>query len=177
MAIQDLSKIKTFIFIDEVKTSLSSVGLDNSFYYFGVSCPKEKVVLVEREFKELCLPLTKRFHAIDCYKAKSINHDLLSGITNLIIQERLFCHCFLYEKGRFFEASKHFLNTIGNEEFKRRKGNWEFQALFYFIQTLDDYLETNQDVLKAPVCLFFDRGLYGLKHNEDIDIHSVSTLR
>lgn len=173
MALQNFSLIQTFIFIDEVKTSISGGGLDNSFYYFAVSCPKGKVVSVERKFKALYTPFSKRFHAIELYKAKNINYALLDGITNLIIEERLLCHCFRYDKDRFFEATKKFLNTIGNEEFRKRSSNWEFQALFYFVQTLDEYLNANQTVLETPACLFFDRNIYGLKNDEDIDIHSV----
>lgn len=168
-----LDAIKTFLFIDEVKNSRLNGDLDDSFYYFAVAVPKLKLLNVTQQFEVLRIGLIKGFHAKDQYKLKRINTDLLNNMTEMMLTNDLFSFCFKYDKDRFYDLSKKYLPAINNFEIQAKINNWEFQAFFYFVQTLDNCFKNKEANLEFPVCLFADRGIYGLDDDQDIDIDSV----
>lgn len=49
----ELENVKSFLFVDEVKNSITNKDSDNSFYYFAVAVPKSKIAEINNTFNTL----------------------------------------------------------------------------------------------------------------------------
>lgn len=166
-----LAKVKSILFVDEIKFSKNNKDVDDSFYFIGVLTKMEALKEVREKYMRLTKDLVKGFHATKAYKKKAPNAELMQGLTKLIIEYKLKCMVFKYDKERLYSASKRHLTNLSFEESGKFK-NHEFQALFYFIQVLDLYLNTKLNEIETPLRVYFDRGIYGVKRQEEFEVNS-----
>ncbi|MVZ62796.1 hypothetical protein [Sphingobacterium humi] len=162
-----LENIKTFIFCDETKFYKNNGDIEDEIYYFGISCKTELVSVIHKSLNNLYSNYrlqTKVFHATTVFKEKYPRKALMNDLTNLILHHKLDCFCFKYIKNKLFDKTK-ILNKFNNPilDFNRV----EFQALFYFVTSLNVYLkQQNTQLLKKEIGMFFDRNVYGVKDTE-----------
>ncbi|TAL33130.1 MAG: hypothetical protein EPN93_13915 [Spirochaetes bacterium] len=165
-----LENIKSYIFIDETKFNTLNNDIDNSLYYFGIIVPKEIITKIETDFLNLINHSHKGFHAKDEYKEKNVNSDLMKAMTDLIINNKLICLAFKYDKDFLYEKTK-ILKRLNFEV--NRLNNHEFQALFWFIQVVEFYFNTKLiEKINFPLLAFFDRGVYGINEIEGKQLDS-----
>lgn len=166
-----LSKIKSILFVDEIKFSKNNNDVDDSFYFIGVLVKMESLAEIREKFGGISNNLEKGFHATKVYKTKAPNTELMDNLTSLIIDYNLKCLVFKYDRERFYDLTKkHLLNLDFGE--KEKFKNHEFQALFYFMQVLELYLQTKLKQIETPVRIYFDRGIYGVKNHEEFEFDS-----
>lgn len=162
-----INDVKTFIFCDETKFYANDGNVEDEIYYFGISCEKEIVPTIDNSLKEIYLKhrlQTKIFHATTVFKERSPRKALMNDLTELIVKYRLQCFCFKYVKRRLFDITK-VLTKFNNDILQFNHG--EFQALFYFVTSLNIYLkQQNTQLLKKEIGMFFDRNVYGVKDTE-----------
>ena len=163
--------MKSILFVDEIKFSLKNNDADDSFYFIGVLVKMESLKEVREKYNSVTSDLLKGFHATKIYKKKAPNVDLMRDLTNLITDFNLKCLVFKYDKDRLFSVTKKHLVNLKFDESQKFK-NHEFQALFYFIQVLDLYLNTQLKEVDTPLRVYFDRGIYGVKNHEEFEINS-----
>lgn len=167
-----LKNIKSILFVDEIKFSKKNKDADDSFYFIGVLAKMESLKEIREKYKNITKDLVKGFHATKVYKKKAPNTELMEGLTELIIENKLKCLVFKYIKERLYNISKEHLVNLPFEESEKFK-NHEFQALFYFIQVLDFYLNNKLNNVETPLRIYFDRGIYGVKKkNEEFNVIS-----
>jgi len=165
-----LENINSYIFIDETKFNTTNNDIDNSFYYFGVIVPKEILSKIESEFLNLINHSPKGFHAKNEYKEKNVNINLMRGMNDLIIDNKLKCLTFRYDRDILFEKTKNMKRLNFEVE---KFNNHEFQALFWFIQVSEFYFNTNLiENIHFPLLAFFDRGVYGKNEIEGKKLES-----
>lgn len=169
--IDQLVKIKTILFVDEIKFSKKNNDADDSHYLIGVLVKIESLKVVREKFGAITANLSKGFHASKLYKKKAPNTELMKELTDLISDYNLKCFVFKYDKKKLYEPTKKHLINLGFEESEKFK-NHEFQALFYFIQSLDLYLNIKLNKIDTPMKIFFDRGVYGVKEDEVFEVDS-----
>lgn len=165
-----LENIKSYIFIDETKFNILNNDIDNSLYYFGIIVPKEIITKIETEFIKLINHSPRGFHAKDEYKEKKVNSNLMKSMTDLIINNKLICLAFKYDKEFLYEKTR-ILKRLNFEV--NRLNNHEFQALFWFIQVAEFYFNTKLiENINFPLLAFFDRGVYGQNEIEGKELNS-----
>lgn len=170
----ELDDIQTFLLCDESKFYIQNGDIEDAIFYFSVSLPKNLVAVVNNKFRnslDSSRVKKKVFHATEIFKPKRPRENLIEALTQIIIQYRLHCFCFKYPKNTLYDASKN-LNYLNNDiiDFNRD----EFQALFYFVTTLNTYLRDEKpELLDQKIQMYFDRNVYGLKD----DIEGFKFLR
>ena len=166
-----LKNIKSLLFVDEIKFSKNNNDIDDSFYFIGVLVDINSVFSVQEKFESLTSDLQKGFHATRAYRTKNPNSELMNNLTELIIRNKLKCLVFKYDKNKFYDSTKTFGSNSNFQEKKKFK-NHEFQALFYFMQTLEHYLHSSLDFVETPLRIYFDRGIYGVKQHDEFEFDS-----
>jgi hypothetical protein len=154
--------IETILFCDESKFYINNGDAEDAIYYFGIAVDKRKVPSVDREIKEIIKKhkiKTEVFHATTIFKEDRPRSPFMDDFTKIIINNRLHCFCHKYSKSLLFEATKN-LMKFNNDILKF--DNVEFQALFYFLNTLNIYLkDTKPKLVKREILMYFDRNVYG----------------
>ena len=166
-----LSKIKSLLFVDETKFSKKNNDSDDSFYFIGILVKMGSLGDVREKYRAITANLTKGFHATKVYKAKAPNTELMENMTRLMVDYKLKCFVFKYDKQRIYKSTKKHLINLTFEE-KEKFKNPEFQALFYFIQVVELYLQTKLNHIETPLRIYFDRGIYGVKNHEEFEVDS-----
>ena len=164
----ELDDINTILLCDETKFYLKNGDVEDAIFYFGISVPKDLVAVINKDFKDALdqVRLKKAvFHATEIFRTTRPREKLIEALTQIIIKYRLQCFCFKYPKNLLFHASKN-LNYLNNDIIDFNKD--EFQALFYFVTTLNTYIRDEKPaLLKQKIQMYFDRNVYGLQ--DDIE--------
>lgn len=164
----ELDDVNTILLCDETKFYLKNGDVEDAIFYFGVSVPKNLVAIVNEGFKNaLDETRVKKavFHATEIFRPKRPREKLIESLTQIIIKYRLQCFCFKYPKTLLFNASKN-LNYLNNDIIDFNNG--EFQALFYFVTTLNTYIRDEKPaLLEQKIQMYFDRNVYGTQ--DDIE--------
>ncbi|MCB9227677.1 MAG: hypothetical protein H6578_10985 [Chitinophagales bacterium] len=169
-----LKGVSTILFCDETKFHKNNGDLENEIYYFGISCKKEHIQKINYQLNSLYSKhklQTKIFHSTTIFKEKRPRTLLIQDLTDLIIDNQLICFCYKYLEPRLFDPTK-ILNKFNNDILDFNKV--EFQALFYFITTLNTYLRDIAPMLIAKeISMYFDRNVYGKKDVEAFNFPSA----
>lgn len=162
-----MDDIQTLVFCDETKFHTNDGDIEDSIYYFGVSALKSQVRTVHNRLNAALKNnrvKTEVFHSSTLFREKRPRIELLNEIKDIIIEQNLKCFCFRYPRSVLFSASKS-LNHHNNEIIDFNKV--EFQALFYFLITLNTYLvDLHPNLLEKEIAMYFDRNVYGVKEIE-----------
>jgi hypothetical protein len=168
-----LKGINTLIFCDETKFYKNNGDLEDEIYYFGVACGKEQVPEINDQLKKLYLKhklQTKVFHATTIFRETRPRDLLIQDLTDLIIDNKLYCFCYKYFQTRLFNATK-ILNKFNSDILDFNKA--EFQALFYYITTLNTYLrDFTPKLFEKEISMYFDRNVYGKEDTEAFNFPS-----
>ncbi len=160
--------VRTFIFCDETKFYINNGDAEDAFFYVGIAVPKPIVHLVSQDLKKLFtidFPLKTHFHSTTIFREKRPRELLMEAITDLLIKYRLKCFCFKYLNRVLFEPTKH-LNYLNDDDIINFN-NADFQALFYFVTSLNTYIRDEKPgLIKARAYMFFDRFVYGSADTE-----------
>lgn len=108
----ELENVRNFLFVDEVKNSITNKDGDNSFYYFAVAVPKSKIDEISKAFNALTYHLPNGFHAKKHYKPSCLDLELLNGLTDMFVNFHLPTICFRYDKDLLDRLSKQYLKNI-----------------------------------------------------------------
>ncbi len=162
-----LKDVETFIFCDETKFNIANNDKEDAIYYFGIIVLKDNVRKVHEQIKEVLQRhkvKSKIYHSTKVFRESRPRLNLMDDLVQVIIQNRLKCFCYKYEKNNFFETTR-ILNKFNNDILDFNKS--EFQALFYFLTILNTYLRDEKpNLLKREIVMYFDRNVYGI---EDIE--------
>lgn len=168
-----LPGLETFILCDETKFSLNDGDAEDAIYYFGVAIERSKVSDINRQLEEIKLRYrikTHTLHASTLFRGDRDRTEIMTALTRLIIDNKLLCFCYRYDRALFFESTK-VLSKFNNEILNFNKA--EFQAVFYFVSMLNTFLKEEQpQLLKSGIMLFFDRNYYGKKEIESFNFPS-----
>ncbi|WP_397447750.1 hypothetical protein [Polaribacter sp. R77954] len=94
----------------------------------------------------------------------------MDDLTDFIINNNLQCFQHKYKKNDLFNKAK-LLEKYNNEIIDFNKV--EFQALFFFMTTLNLYVKDfNPNLLKNKISMYFDRNVYGTKETESFKFPS-----
>jgi hypothetical protein len=164
---EPLKDIETILFCDETKFSTNNGDVEDAIYYFGISVLKTDVPKISKEFKDLLIKhriKTPTFHSTTVFKKGKGRQGLMEDLTKMFISYRLYCFCVKYEKSWMLEPTRN-LNFLNSDiiDFNSQ----EFQALFYYLTTLNMYLQNSTLKLKEDILLFFDRNVYGKRETEE----------
>jgi len=169
-----LKGINTLIFCDETKFYKNNGDIEDEIYYFGVVCKKEQVPEINKQLNILYKNhrlQTKVFHATTVFRENKPRKLLIRDLTDLIINNKLYCFCYKYLQSSLFEATK-ILSKFNNDVLNFDKV--EFQAVFYYITTLNTYLrDFAPELFEKEITLYFDRNVYG---KNDIETLSFPKL-
>lgn len=162
-----LKGIETILFCDESKFYKNDGDFEDAIYYFAVSVEKKIVPSVNREFIAVLKKhrvQSKVYHSTSVFKESRPRVELMNDISEIILKNKLQCFCYKYSKSLLFEPTrtlKKYNDDIINFE------KVEFQALFYFLITLNTYArDIIPELFKKEISMYFDRNVYGVKEVE-----------
>ncbi len=161
-----LLNIQELFLCDETKFNISNGNIEDATYYFGVSVNKKIIKKIDTEIKEILKKYrvkTEIFHSTNIFRETRPRIDLMNDLCKIIIDNKLHCYCYKYEKSNLYSITKP-LNKFNNELINFDKA--DFQALFYFIAILNTHL-IKIGFPEKQVALYFDRNIYGIKETEN----------
>lgn len=127
-----LENIETLIFCDETKFNVANNHKEDAIYYFGIAVLKSEVRKVHEQIQEVLQRHKVKaevYHSTKVFRESRPRVNLMDDLAQVIIQNRLKCFCYKYEKNKLFSETK-ILNKFNNDILDFNKS--EFQALFYF---------------------------------------------
>lgn len=157
-----INEVDTILFADETKFAVNNGDIEDAIYYFGVTAAKNKITLIAKELKGILARHRYQgstYHSTTAFGETRPRFHLMNDIGDLFIRHKLHCFCYKYSKQELFETTQvlsHLNNDILN--FK----NQEFQALFYFLISLNTFLrDIVPSLFGEKFIMYFDRNVYG----------------
>jgi len=163
--------VETILFCDETKFSVNDGNHDNAIIYLAIAIHKSQAKILSealRSILQIHQVKAPVFHATKIFNNRSPRLELMTDLTDCIIEYKLHCFCFKYDKDLLFEMTKRleYLNS-DIHHFNRA----EYQALFYFITFFNTFLIYDKpQLLKPQMVMFFDKNVYGKHETEDFDL-------
>ena len=176
---KELSDVETFFFADETKFSLNDNDPEDTIYYFLIRVYKSQAGKINALYDKILsdFGINKVFHATDVFKEKKVNAELMNKMSDLIVENKLPCFCFKYQKDRLFSAAAKQFSYL-NDESTFNFDNHEFQAVFFLIQCFDYYLQRNPNLIQPKGLIFFDRSVvYGANDLQAFDFDKHTFLK
>ena len=165
---------EVIIFCDETKFSKNNGDVEDAIFYFGIAADTAQIPSLDKNLKEifknerLQAPV---FHSTQAFKERQPRNKLMMSLTKLIIDNRLRCFCFKYQKDNLYQISADALSNLNNNIINFN--NREFQALFYFLIHLNAYLKDKSSYTKdRKVVMYFDRNVYAANDTEAFNFPS-----
>ncbi len=165
--IPTLQEVDTLLFVDETKFYVNNGNNEDAIFYFAIAVDKSTVPSVIRDINEALRKSKfrgKQFHATTVFKEMRPRAQLMNELTDIFISYNLHGFYYRYSKNLLFERTK-ILEKYNNDV--NRFDEVEFQALFYFLLSLNVYLRVNPKLLKGSEFIMYgDRNVYGVGEPE-----------
>jgi hypothetical protein len=171
-----LDDVEVILLADETKFSVKDGDAEDAIYYFALCVNKDEVPVVSKKYSRMVKDFQlerKGFHSTKAFKEKNPNPELMSSFCTLIIASNIKCLCFKYPKQDLHKPTEKAFEVHSKGVFDF--SNHEFQALFYFIQTLNILPLKIPHLVRSPSIIFFDRNVY--RHDNEFELSSHNLLK